>query len=318
MLEFYSINNYLVMSFDFWGGLHMTLRLLKIFIEVYRAENMTRAAEQLHMSQPAVTRAINEIENYYGIRLFERMHHRIYVTEVGKEFYASALHIVDSFDQMEMRLKNSDKFGLIRIGSTITMGNALLPKLLAEFRTRYPALTVNSLVTNGEQLQRLLLDNQLDFALIEGGIENDDLRQKKIGTDHLVLIVPPNDPRLVRESLSISELAEEHIIIGDKESAIRKYITHVFAAHGIPLRIGLETICTRSSIQSVHAGLGVSLLPECLVRDSIDSHYVATIPVYDESFTRDHYVVRHRQKYLTGSALEMIKRIEELSKEEFG
>ena len=100
---------------------------MKIFIAVYNALSITKAAQALHMTQPAVSRAIQEMEQFYGICLFERMNRKIYVTESAKELYSYAVHIVDTFDSMEQEMKNWDELGVLRIGSTITLGNFFLP-----------------------------------------------------------------------------------------------------------------------------------------------------------------------------------------------
>ena len=97
---------------------------------------MTLAAEQLHLTQPAVTRVIKEIENYYGVCLFERLNRRLYVTESGRRLYAQALHLIDTFESMEKEMRNLDTFGLLRIGSTIALGSYLLPELIFIFQKR--------------------------------------------------------------------------------------------------------------------------------------------------------------------------------------
>ena len=112
----------------------MTIRHMKIFLQVYALESITKAAEVLNMTQPAVTRAIQEMEHYYGVCLFERIGHRLSRMAAGEEFYAHALHIVEAFDRMEKELRDWDEIGRIRIGATNTLGCFFLPELLLEFR----------------------------------------------------------------------------------------------------------------------------------------------------------------------------------------
>ena len=120
----------------------MTLRHLRIFITVYQKESITRAADDLHMTQPAVSLAIKELESRYQIRLFDRIGKRIYITEQGKWLYEYALHIVSLFDEMEERVKTWNNKGGLRIGSSITIGNFILPKLVCEFQKQYPEIEV--------------------------------------------------------------------------------------------------------------------------------------------------------------------------------
>ena len=126
----------------------MTLRHMKIFVTVYRHSNITRAAEELHLAQPSVSLAVKELEEYYGIRLFERIGRRICPTEAGNEFYSYALHIVSLFEDIEKRIKNWDTLGTIRIGTSITIGTHILPGLIKKYQEAYPSLRVEAMVNN--------------------------------------------------------------------------------------------------------------------------------------------------------------------------
>ena len=280
----------------------MTLRHLKIYLEVYQTENMTRAAERLHMTQPAVTRAIQEIETYYGIRLFERMNRRLCVTESGKALYQYALHIVGSFEQMELGLRNWDELGRLRVGTSITIGNALLPEVLSRFRQAHPGLTVQAAVANGEMLQQALLNNQLDFAVIECAVHQEQLSSEVIGSDRLVLILPPKDPRASIQQLRLEDVAGDPLLLREQGSVGRAMIDRVFAAHGLAPEPLMESISTQALIRGVHAGLGISFLPEEMVRRAIQTGYVASAELEDETFLRKTYLVWHSQKFLTHAA----------------
>lgn len=298
------------------NGENMTLRHMKIFIRVYQLENITRAARELCMTQPAVTRAIQEIEGYYGVRLFERMNRRLYVTETGKLFYTYALHIVDSFDQMEKGLRNWDELGVLRVGASITIGNALLPKAIVAFRREHPGLQIQATISNGTKLHQLLLDNRLDFALIEGGISDEQLKKEVFASDRLVLILAPGDPRVQKETLFLKELKMDSFILREEGSMGRTLVNHVFERHEIPLTPVIESASTQAIIRCVHEGLGLSFLPEQLVRSSVRSGFVATKEIQDEKFGRDYYVVWHKQKFLTRSARELIKYFRHFSSEQ--
>ncbi len=284
----------------------MTLKHIKIYLEVYKYQNITKASEALHMTQPAVSRAIQEIERYYGIRLFDRINHRLYVTEVGEAFYVYALHISDSFDQMEKSLRNWDEFGVLRIGTSISIGCSLLPKVLVAFKEAYPSLTIKTSISNAQTLQAALLDNELDFAVMEGGPINDLLETEVISHDRLIPILPPDSPAQ-QKTKTLKELTESPLLLRESSSAGRSFLEHIFACHGIHADPLIESISTQAIVQAVHAGLGISFLPEHLVQPCIDSGFVATCQVSDETFQRDNYLVWHKQKFLTKSAKEAMR-----------
>ncbi len=284
----------------------MTLRHMRIYLTVYQTENITKAAEALGMTQPAVTRAIQDIENYYGIRLFERINRRLHVTETGKVFFNYALHIVDSFDQMEKSLRDWDELGVLRVGTSVTIGTSLLPKVLTKFRKEHPALQIKSTISNGATLQQDLLDNRLDFAIIEGNINDESLCKEAIATDRLVLIMPPDDPRSSNGPVFLRDFEKDAFILREEGSMGRTLMDYIFEMHGIPLVPTMESISTQAIINAVHEGLGISFLPEHLVRSSIDSGFVATRELSDEKFIRNNYIVWHKHKFLTQSAKELM------------
>ena len=153
----------------------MTIRHIRIFLEVCRTMNVTRAAENLYMTQPAVSRSIHEIEQVYGVRLFERLNQRLYLTDSGRRMRAYAVHIVDTFDQMERELSDGDERGMLRIGASITLGNYELPGVVRRMKQERPSLRLQATVANVDTLKEMLLDNRLDLAMIEAPIEHRDL-----------------------------------------------------------------------------------------------------------------------------------------------
>ena len=285
----------------------MTLRHLRVFLAVYQTQNVTRAAERLHMTQPTVTRAVQELERYYGVRLFERINRRLYITQSGRQLYARAVHIVGSFDRMEKELKNWDEFGLLRIGATPTLASVLLPKTLMTFEKRHPKLRVRCSVENGTHLQEALADDRLDFALVEGEVAAEHLHAEPFSEDRLILLLPPDDPRRNAPALTLRELAESPLLLREKGSMGRSFLDRVFAAHDLPLAPLLESISTHAIIQAVHAGLGISFLPQRLIRHSVESGFVATRAVDDEPFVRRNFAAWHEDKFLTRSARELLE-----------
>lgn len=285
----------------------MTLRHLRVFLAVYQTQNVTRAAERLHMTQPTVTRAVQELERYYGVRLFERINRRLYITQSGRQLYARAVHIVGSFDRMEKELKNWDEFGLLRIGATPTLASVLLPKTLMTFEKKHPKLRVRCSVENGTHLQEALADDRLDFALIEGEVAAEHLHAEPFSEDRLILLLPPDDPRRNAPALTLRELAESPLLLREKGSMGRSFLDRVFAAHDLPLEPLMESISTHAIIQAVHAGLGISFLPQRLIQHSVESGFVATRAVDDEPFVRRNFAVWHEDKFLTRSARELLE-----------
>lgn len=280
----------------------MTIRHMKIFVAVYQNESITRAAEQLYMTQPAVTRAIQELERNYGVRLFERINQRLSTTEAGRKLYAYALHIIDSFDHIDTELKNWDQLGVIRIGASTTLGSILLPRMIKEFQKTHPGIALKCMITNGTRLQQKLENNELDFALIEGKIANDNLVIEPFSEDRLILLLPPDSRLAKKEKVTLKDLRQEPLLLSEKDSVSRILVERIFALHNMTVEPMMESISTHAIVQSVHQGIGISFLPERLVHHSVESGFIASRPVEEESFIRTNYIAWHKNKLITQAA----------------
>lgn len=280
----------------------MTVRHMRIFLAVYRCGGITSAAQQLHMTQPAVTRAIQELESYYGVKLFERMGRRLPVTEVGKRFYSQAVHIVDLFDNMETSLRNWDALGVLRVGATIMLGNMLLPDLILRFKKDHPGIRVQVMIENGESLCRALLDNELDLALIEGGVEEADLTEEVFARDELVLILAPGHPLTEKKEVRLKDLMEYDLLLRERGSASRAYLAGVFEEQGLKPQPLWESASTHALVEAVSKGLGISLLPRMLVQRDIDAGHVCARALTGTALRRENHLVWHRSKFLTPAA----------------
>jgi DNA-binding transcriptional LysR family regulator len=264
---------------------------MKIFLEVYQTENITRAARKLHMTQPAVTRAVQEIEKYYGICLFERINKRLSVTESGKRMYAHALHLVDAFETMEKELRNWDSFGVLRLGASVSLGNSLLPELVCSFRQLQPNIKAQVTISNVAGLQKALLENNLDIALIEGNVAEPDLHKELLSNDRLLLILPPRHPLLGPGEIKLKDLTAYDFLLREKGSAGRTLLDDIYSARGMALHPLWESASTQAIVKAVHYGIGISILPEQLVSQDIASGFVSTREIADQTFDREQYLV---------------------------
>ena len=279
----------------------MTLRNIQIFIELYKQENVTKAAEALHMTQPAVTRALQDMEEYYGVRLFERMHRGITVTESGKALYAYSLHIADTFEQMEYALLHWDHQGVLRVGSSITIGNYMMPGIIRRFQAEEPDLHIRVMVNNSERIQEALLSNELDMALLEGEADRETFTITAFAGDRLVPVLPPEHPLAGRKAVSLSRLARERLLLRDPGSAGRQLLDGAFAAAGLSPQPLWESVSTQALVRAVSEGLGISVLPEQLVQDDLMAGHISTCTLKNVPLTRTFYMVWHRKKFVTRS-----------------
>lgn len=280
----------------------MTLRHLTIFVSVFRRSSITKAADDLHLAQPSVSLAIRELEDYYGIRLFERIGRRIFPTEAGTRFYSYAVHITSLFSDMENTMKNWDAHGTIRIGSSITIGTCILPVLIRQFQNEHPDLQIESFVSNSADIMRRLSAGSIDLGLIEIQSDQPDIRCIPFMQDSLCAIVPPFHPLTQKPCVSLEELAEYPFLMREKGSAGRDILDACFSIHQVSVHPLWESSSTEALVHAVVEGLGVAILPNLLVERDIQDGIVSRIPLtpeLEQELKRGLNIIYHKSKYLT-------------------
>lgn len=284
----------------------MTLKHLKIFVTVCDCNGITAAAEKLYLAQPSVSLAISELEKYYGIKLFDRISRKLYLTESGKQFLNYATHIVSLFDEMEKEIKNWDSFGMLRIGSSITIGNYLLPKYVQMFKQQHPNIKVQVTIDNSEEIEHRIMSNSIDFALVEGVIHSPQLKHNTFMEEELVLICGTNHPLYKLKEVKIEMLKDYEFILREKGSGGRELFDSTMLLHGMEIRPIWESVSTQAIIRAVSLGLGLSVLPNLLVEKDLKAGNIEQIKVKNLSLKHRFHVIYHKNKFLTNSAKEFI------------
>ncbi|GAA6493013.1 LysR family transcriptional regulator [Candidatus Bariatricus faecipullorum] len=284
----------------------MTLRHLKIFVSVYQNRGFTRAGQELHLAQPSVSLAIRELEAYYGVRLFERIGRRIYPTVQGEDFYGYAIHIVSLFDEMEKKVRNWDTLGTLRIGTSITIGTRILPRLLKEFSAQFPQTETRAVICNSAAIEQQLLDSRIDLGLIETRPEHPELLSEPFMQDSLCAVLPSGHVLAARKAVTLSELSAYPFFMREEGSAVREVLKARLSLEQLSVQPAWESTSTQAIVQGVAAGLGVSVLPLLMVRKDITEGTVQGLPL-DPPLNRELHVVYHKSKYLTANMQAFIR-----------
>ena len=279
----------------------MTLRHMRIFQKIYETQSVTRAAEALHMTQPAVTRALQELEKYYGLRLFERLNRRLTVTEAGRRMYDYALHLTETFDTMEKSLRDWERQGVLRVGASVSLGCSLLPQLARTFQEEHPGVEVRVRIANGELLRRDLLENRLDLALLEGEENGADLMLTPFAAGEMALIVPPGHPLARAGGATLAQAAAYPLLRRETGSATRRFLDQLLMSRGLAVQPVWESASTQALLSAVREGLGITLVPWALARQTVLRGEAERCPVTDAELIRRRYVAWHPSKYVTGT-----------------
>lgn len=285
----------------------MTIRHLKIFLSVCNNDyNTTKAAAELIMTQPAVSLAIKELEQYYGVTLFDRIGRRLRITECGQRFREYASHIITLFDEMERGMKNWDFFGVIRVGASITIGSQFLPNYVKAFYNRYPNTEVRATVEPSEQLEQKLLRNELDFALIEGVSHVPSLVCEEYMEDSLAVICPADGWFASGQVLTVKEFREQRFLLREHGSGTRETFDRAAEQAGFAVSPCWEAMSTTALINGVINGLGITVLPYRMVTAPLEHGLVVAVRVEGMDFRRKFNIIYHKEKFLTASARDFI------------
>ena len=277
----------------------MTFRHLKIFIAVAQAGSMSAAARELYIAQPTVSQVIAEIENEYGIRLFERLSRRLYITREGRQLLDYARHITALFEEMERDLHYASRNRTLRVGATITEGSCVLPALVARFEAENPSDTVEVLVDNTRVIEEKILSSELDFGLVEGDVTEPDLLSRPVLRDELVLICAEGHPFCSRTRITMADLEGEPFVLREPGSGTREQFEAELEHRGIHVRAKWVCHSADSILEAVARGQGLSVISRRLAEQALPIKKLRILPIQDAELSRTFNLVYHRNKFLS-------------------
>ena len=280
--------------------LHLTLRQLKVFESVARHLSYSRAADELHLTQPAVSMQIKQLEDNISLPLFEQLGKRIYLTEAGHELYQYSRSISQQLADMEVtldELKGLER-GKLNI-SVVTTANYFAPHLLAKFCQRYSGVTVSLNVSNRETVLKQLADNLIDLAIMGQPPDDLDIDSESFMENPLVVIAPPDHPLCQEHQIPVKQLEKEVFLVREPGSGTRSAMERFFAEHKIKINKGMETDTTEAIKQAVQAGMGLGIMSQHTAELELEMKRLKILDVQDFPIIRYWHVVNRKNKRLS-------------------
>lgn len=271
---------------------------------------MTRAADDLYMTQPSVSQMIAELEHYYGTRLFERLNRRLFLTPAGDRLQSYARHIINLELQAKKELADLTRGGVLRIGASQTVGAYLLPEIIAQFHNRFPDVEVFSRVENTRVIEKYLMEDRLDFGLLEGMIHFSDLSQETFLDDDLAVVCASNHPLAGKKDISPETLASYGFILREEGSGTREVFTSQMRAAGVVWKEAGVYNSTDAIKFAVQNNLGLGILPILAIQQEILDGTVHLLSVSGLILRRKLNLVYHRQKYFTNAMKSFVNHLE--------
>ncbi|MDD2213009.1 MAG: LysR substrate-binding domain-containing protein [Oscillospiraceae bacterium] len=266
----------------------MTLRLLRIFAAVCQAGSMTGASRRLHVSQPAVSSAIHELETHYDTRLFERVSRRLVLTANGQQLLDRVRPILAQLDELEQQAQGWSVSQQLCIGATLSIGSKLLPALVSAYAQRQPQVRVRVRVASSDLIEQAVLRHELDFALIEGLVHSERLSSRVFKQDRLcALALPQLYPQAGSGELDARGLLQLPLLLRETGSGTRERFEQALAAVELSCpEPAWESHSSTALLSAACQGLGVAILPRILALDLLRQGSLAELTVRDLDLRR--------------------------------
>jgi DNA-binding transcriptional LysR family regulator len=266
----------------------INLHHLRLFTAVVDSHGFTRAAATLRLSQPAISKSLNELEKQLHVKLLDRSGRSIQLTDAGRTLYerASELFGIERVAEQELRELRGLKRGLLRIGASTTIATYMLPPVLGRFHMRYPRVHIQTTSTNTRTVLRMLLAFRVDVALVEGPVSHPRVDVRAWREDDLVVIAPPDHPLCSQGQVDVATLAQHTFLVREPGSGTREVSERALAVHGVRLTRTMRVGGTEAIKQGVAAGLGVAIVSRAAATDQLALGKLAILPVTGLSIRR--------------------------------
>jgi DNA-binding transcriptional LysR family regulator len=281
----------------------LTLRQFRVFDAVARHLSFSRAAEELHLSQPAVSMQVRGIEVILGLPLTEQIGKKIFLTEAGREVLHASQAITARLDDLQAnlaQLRGVDS-GRLNLAATSTV-NAVATDILARFRGKHSGVSIHLDVSNRAAVLNLLATNHTDIAIMGQVPEDLGLEATRFMDNPLVVIAPPEHPLVNKKRVAVQDMASESFLVRETGSGTRGAMERFFAAKGLEIRTSMEMSSNEAIKQAVQAGLGLGILSLQTLEMELALKRLVVLKVEGFPIMRHWYIVHRADKRLSPAA----------------
>lgn len=290
----------------------MNLNLFKTYVKVVETQNLSRTASEFSISQPAVTKQIQTLEEIYGVLLLERSGRKLKTTESGEALYHCARDIIKAVDKTDKIMQElvESRRGYISLGASTIPGEYILPAIVKQFKDAYPNIKLSMDIGNTERIFHKVAERELDLAVVGAWINNRKVEGIQWIEDELVLALPNNHRLAGRERVPVAELVSEKWVFRQKGSGTRAAVEELLVSHGLKLdelNICMEVGSTESVLAMVEAGMGISIISEWAIKKLNPHPAIKNIFIAGGGTRRNFYIIYPQQKSRKKSAMLLIE-----------
>lgn len=283
-----------------------TLRQLDTFLEVVRTESVSRAADNLHVTQPAVSMQLRQLEESLGLPLFEVVGRRVRLTEAGRDVEHCAVAAIARLKELDdlVAAHSGLKKGRVDL-AVVSTTKYFMPMLLVRFHAMFPDIAIALQIHNRESIMKLLARNEVDLIIMGRAPEAMDCSSSEFATNPMGVVCAPGHPLSRRRGAELSVLHGQKFVVREQGSGTRNTMQQLFDAHGIGIDIVMEMPSNESIKQAVMAGMGMSFLSLRTVRHELAAGHLALVDIVGLPIVRQWYVTHLNAKRLSPAAEEL-------------
>lgn len=276
----------------------LNTRHLKVFQTVCKEMNMTKASNELFISQPAISKTISEIEEYYHIKLFERRNKTLILLPDGQRLYEYACAVLNLMQKMDQSMKEDSRIEIVRVGASITTGTSILSDISVAYNQANPRVKIMATVDNTDVIERDLVDSKLDIAIVEGEVSSHQLATEPLGDTEIVLVVNRMHPLYEKKKVTLEDLRDMDFIVREQGSRTRGRFSVEMEKASIRWNPTWSCHNTQTIKNAVDAGLGIGVLSKLSVRKRLQNGRFRALDVFPEPLTLHLNIAYRKNQYM--------------------
>ncbi len=283
----------------------LNLNLLRVFHSVAKLLSFTHAAKDLNLTQPGISTHVKQLEDYYGIKLFDRLGKQVALTQSGEILFKVTSGIFDSLTELQTRINDLHGLlaGKLSIAASISIGTYILPEMLMKFRHNYPAVEIKMDLLLSQQVVEKTLNNAVELGFVHHHVKNKSLVVKSFMEDQLLLIVSRQHAWAKKKSsIRLQDIAEQPFLLSGRGSGTREIVEDLFKKNGVSLNNIMELGTTDGIKKGVEANLGISIISRHVVALEVGLGLIKPISLRGIDLKRNLYLIFHKDRYLSEAA----------------
>lgn len=295
----------------------MIVDTLRVFVTVTEQRNFSRAAEILNLSQPGVSQHIRNLENEFGVQLMHRSSKHVKMTEAGHILYKRAKQILAQYDvaKEEIHLLRNEVTGSLKVGASFTIGEYILPRLLAQFVNQYPQVDIQVRIANTEEIAQAVHSNELDVGLVEGHVEYSEiLVHPPFMEDEMLLVASIAHPLSSIRTVDASMLQDQVWVFRESGSGTRAFSDQFIQDTDLRVKRSFVFNSSQGVKEAVIAGLGIAMVSRWIIHKELESGELQHMKVKGKRFTRNFHILQEPKSNGTMAVTMFIQKLRELEK----